>query len=49
MSFHRIEDSVKHDVAVLMGTPLIKPGTQIVGLKYDIFSGLLEVVEEGTR
>ncbi|ORY07285.1 carbonic anhydrase [Clohesyomyces aquaticus] len=41
-----IEESVREDLKLLRASPLIRKGTQIVGLKYDIFSGELSVVEE---
>lgn len=39
-----IEDSVREDVAMLKASPFINKETQIVGLKYDIFTGELSVV-----
>ncbi len=44
-----IEESIKEDVAFLRKSPFVKPGTSIVGLKYDVFSGSLEVMESWTR
>ncbi|KAH8911507.1 carbonic anhydrase [Coniochaeta sp. PMI_546] len=41
-----IEDSLKEDVAFLNDSPFIQPGTRIVGLKYDINTGLVTKVEE---
>ena len=40
-----IEDSVREDIAILKASPLIKKSTQIIGLKYDIETGLLSEVE----
>jgi carbonic anhydrase len=42
-----IEDSVREDVAMLKASPWIKDSTQIVGLKYDIETGLLSEVDGG--
>lgn len=39
-----IEDSVREDVALLKASAWIRPNTQIVGLKYDISTGLLSEV-----
>lgn len=36
---------MREDVALLKASPLIEKGTQIVGLKFDTFSGRLSVVE----
>ncbi|KAE8445839.1 hypothetical protein EG329_012762 [Mollisiaceae sp. DMI_Dod_QoI] len=41
-----IEDSVREDLALIRASPLIKKTTQIVGLKYDIHTGVLTQVEE---
>ncbi|KAK0104933.1 hypothetical protein ONS95_005195 [Cadophora gregata] len=41
-----IEESVLEDLALLRASPLIKKDTQIVGLKYDIFTGILTQVHE---
>jgi carbonic anhydrase len=42
-----IEDSVREDVALLKASPLISKSTQIVGLAYDIMTGVLtEVTHE---
>jgi len=40
-----IEDSVREDVEILKASPLIKKDIQIIGLKYDIKTGLLENVD----
>jgi carbonic anhydrase len=42
-----IETSVKEDVALLRASPWIRPGTQIVGLTYNIDDGLLSDIEGG--
>ncbi len=47
-SYCRIEESVKEDVVFLKSSPFIQPGTRIVGLKYDINSGIVTQVEEAT-
>lgn len=44
--FYRIEDSVKEDVALVSSSPFIRPGTTIVGLKLDIFTGVVTKVAE---
>ncbi|KAL6253142.1 hypothetical protein RBB50_000863 [Rhinocladiella similis] len=36
-----IEDSLRQDIAILKASPLINKSTQIVGLKYDIHTGVL--------
>ena len=41
-----IEDSVREDIALLKASPLIKRDTQIVGLKYDIDTGVLSEVKD---
>lgn len=43
---HSIEDSIREDLALLKASPLIKKDTQIVGLKYDIATGVLTEVKE---
>ncbi|KAK3117104.1 hypothetical protein LTR53_001833 [Teratosphaeriaceae sp. CCFEE 6253] len=40
-----IEDSVKEDIALLKASPLIKNSTNLLGLKYDIDTGVLSVVD----
>lgn len=45
-NFHRIEESVEEDVALLSSSPFILPGTVIVGLKLDIFTGVITKVTE---
>ena len=42
-----VEESVREDVALLKASPWIKDSTNIVGLKYDIDTGLLSEVSEG--
>ncbi|KAH8894497.1 carbonic anhydrase [Thozetella sp. PMI_491] len=44
-----IEDSVREDVAFLSASPFVTPGTRIVGLKYDISTGVATQVTEATR
>ena len=36
-----VEESIKEDIALLRASPLIRKDTQIVGLKYEIDTGLL--------
>lgn len=43
---HRIEKSLREDIAALKASPLIKKGTNIIGLAYDIDTGLLSEVRE---
>ncbi|PNP46740.1 hypothetical protein TGAMA5MH_01691 [Trichoderma gamsii] len=43
-----IEDSVKEDVELVSSSPFIRPGTTIVGLKLDIFTGVVTKVTETT-
>ncbi|PVH78708.1 carbonic anhydrase [Cadophora sp. DSE1049] len=45
--FGEITGSVLEDLALLRASPLIKKDTQIVGLKYDIHTGVLTQVHEG--
>jgi carbonic anhydrase len=40
-----IEDSVREDLEILRKSPWIKESTQLVGLKYEIETGKLSVVE----
>lgn len=40
-----VEDSVRHDVALLKNSPFIKKTTQIVGLALDIHTGVLTEVK----
>ena len=42
----RVEESVSEDVALLKASPFIKPGTRIIGFKYDIMTGVAEKLEE---
>jgi carbonic anhydrase len=44
-----IEDSVREDVALLKASPLISKSTQIVGLAYDIMTGVLTEVTDITE
>ena len=46
-SYCRIEESVLEDLEILRASPLIKKDTQIVGLKYDIHTGVLTQVHKG--
>ncbi|KAJ5831918.1 hypothetical protein N7474_000229 [Penicillium riverlandense] len=41
-----IEESLREDVALLRTSPLVKPGTWIVGLKYDTGTGVVTQIEE---
>ncbi|RFU27146.1 hypothetical protein B7463_g9192, partial [Scytalidium lignicola] len=41
-----IEDSIREDIALIKGSPLIKKTTQIIGLAYDIETGILTEVPE---
>ncbi|KAK0857386.1 hypothetical protein LTS16_017873 [Friedmanniomyces endolithicus] len=41
-----IEDSVKEDIEMLRASPWIKESTQLIGLKYDIDTAKLDVVEQ---
>jgi carbonic anhydrase len=41
------EESVKEDIATLKASPLIKKSTQLVGLVYDINTGVLTEVKDG--
>ncbi|KAK5682924.1 hypothetical protein LTR17_027288, partial [Elasticomyces elasticus] len=40
-----IEESIQHDLALLKASPLIKNTTLLLGMKYDIETGVLTVVE----
>lgn len=40
-----IEESVREDLAILRNSPWIREGTQLVGLKYEIETGKLTLVE----
>ncbi|KAK5723476.1 hypothetical protein LTR15_005174 [Elasticomyces elasticus] len=40
-----IEESVREDLALLKASPLIKKSTLLLGMKYDIETGVLTVVE----
>ncbi|KAF2800965.1 carbonic anhydrase [Melanomma pulvis-pyrius CBS 109.77] len=44
--FGEITTSIRVDIALLKASPLIRKDTQIVGLKYDISTGELSVVDE---
>ena len=40
-----MEESIREDLAILRNEPLILADTQLVGLKLDIMTGVLSVVE----
>lgn len=40
-----IEDSVREDVAILRSSPFVAKGTPLVGMKYDVETGEVTVVE----
>lgn len=42
---YRIEDSVREDIDALRGSPFIKKGTQLIGMKYDVETGKVTIVE----
>lgn len=42
----RVEDSIRQDIAILKSSQLINKSTQIIGLKFDIHTGLLSQVSE---
>ena len=42
---HSVEESVEEDVDYLQASPLIIKDTQIIGLKYDIDTGILTEVK----
>lgn len=44
-----IEDSIKQDAEILSKSPFIKQGTNIVGLKYNTFTGGLEEIVSYVR
>jgi carbonic anhydrase len=44
--FYRVEDSLKEDVDLLSSSPFLLPGTSVVGLKLDIFTGAITKVTE---
>ncbi|PMD63488.1 carbonic anhydrase [Hyaloscypha bicolor E] len=44
--FGEIKGSIREDLALIRASPLIKKTTQVVGLKYDIHTGVLSQVEE---
>jgi carbonic anhydrase len=41
-----IEDSIREDIAIIKASPLIKKSTQVVGLAYDIKTGVLTEIPE---
>ncbi|KAH6608572.1 hypothetical protein Trco_001918 [Trichoderma cornu-damae] len=44
--YGEIVGPLKEDVALLSSSPFVTPGTTIVGLKYDIFTGVIEKITE---
>ncbi|KAF2486029.1 carbonic anhydrase [Neohortaea acidophila] len=38
------EDSIREDVTLLRNSPFVRKETQIVGVKYDVFKGTVEVI-----
>jgi carbonic anhydrase len=44
-----IEESIKTDIAILRASPLIKKTTEIVGLAYDVETGILSEVGQDTK
>ncbi|KAF2807017.1 carbonic anhydrase [Mytilinidion resinicola] len=44
--FGEITSSIREDINILRASPLIKKNIQIVGVKYDISTGVLSVVDE---
>ncbi len=46
---NRIQESISKDVSLLAGSPFVTPGTQIVGLKLDIKSGIVEEICRAVR
>ncbi|KAF9775604.1 hypothetical protein IL306_006286 [Fusarium sp. DS 682] len=44
-----IEKSLNHDIAFLRDSPFVLPGTQVIGLAYDIKTGFLTRVVEAER
>lgn len=40
-----IEDSVREDVAILRSSPFVTRGTPLIGMKYDVETGKVTVVE----
>ncbi|KAF8852868.1 carbonic anhydrase [Acephala macrosclerotiorum] len=44
--YGEITGSVREDLALIRASPLIKKTTQVIGLKYDIHTGVLTQVEE---
>ncbi|RDW58510.1 carbonic anhydrase-2 [Coleophoma crateriformis] len=43
-----IEESIQEDVNLLKASPFVTPGTTLVGLKYDISTGVVTQVTEAT-
>lgn len=42
--YDSVEESIREDLKLLTASPLIRKDTQLVGLKYDIATGLLSEV-----
>lgn len=49
LPFKDVDQSVKDDVAMLAAEPLVKPGTPIIGMAYDVATGKLKEVVTATR
>jgi len=49
LPFSDVDESVREDVALLEAEPLVKPGTSIIGLTYDVASGKLREVAKATK
>ena len=47
--FSDVDESVREDVALLAAEPLIKPGTPIIGLTYNVATGKLHEVAKAVR
>jgi carbonic anhydrase len=45
ISVLRVEETIKADVALLRASPFIRKDVQVVGLKYDIMTGVVSEVE----
>jgi carbonic anhydrase len=44
-----MEESVREDIALLKASPWIRKDVQIVGLKYDINTGVLSEVDSAVK
>ena len=49
LPFKDVDQSVRDDVALLAAEPLVKPGTPLIGLAYDVATGKLKEVVRATR